>query len=135
MSDLLYQTLFRDLAGLLTMAPFGPNAAGVCELILNDRIPITLVRDDENDRLLIVGLINLPDDFPPKLLLNAAMNPLQTGGPGLGVDEETGLCMGWQTLLRPTLNAKQVLKTIEVLVQWIEQWEQLGRDHPNEGVK
>lgn len=126
MSDLFYRTLFRDLAGLLDMAPFEPNAAGVCELMLNRRMPLTLVCDDENSRLLLIGLVNLPKSFPAGLLLSAALNPLHTAGPGIGVDQATGLCMAWQILLRQTLSAGQVFNALQALVAWVEQWEKKG---------
>ncbi|GFM82423.1 type III chaperone protein ShcA [Pseudomonas cichorii] len=122
MSSLFYKTLLIDLSKHLEMRPLAFDAQGICNLIIDETFALKLVCNDIHERLLVIGLLELPKEPPLQRLLSGALNPMVTAGPGLGWDERSGLYFGYQSIPREKVSVPALIREIAALVEWIKVW-------------
>ncbi|MBI6798112.1 type III secretion system chaperone [Pseudomonas syringae] len=122
MSNLFYKTLLDDFSQGMKMQPLRFDGKGACNMIIDDTFALTLLRDDARERLLLIGLLDPPEDLPLQRLLAGALNPLVSAGPGLGWDEQSELYHAYQSIPREKATAQTLKSEIAALVEWMRQW-------------
>ncbi|MFJ4142014.1 CesT family type III secretion system chaperone [Pseudomonas sp. NPDC089734] len=122
MSGLFYKTLLIDLSKRLEMRPLAFDAQGICNLVIDETFALKLICNDVHERLLIIGLLELPKDPPLQRLLGGALNPMLTAGPGLGWDERSGLYFAYQSIPREKLSVPVLMREIATMVEWLKSW-------------
>lgn len=127
MSGLFYKTLLIDLSKHLEMQPLAFDAQGICNLVIDETFALKLLCNDVHERLLLMGLLELPKNPPLQRLLGGALNPMVTAGPGLGWDERSGLYFAYQSISREKVSVPTVIREIAALVEWIKRWRDI---HP-----
>lgn len=122
MNGLFYKTLLNDLSTALEMQRLAFDARGMCDLIVDDTYPLKLSCNAPHRRLLLIGLLEPPKELPLQRLLEGALNPLVSAGPGLGWDAGSGLYFAYQSISREKLSVTVLIHEIATLIDWIKSW-------------
>ncbi len=71
-----------------------------CIVMIEDKYSLCIRKDDENDRIILLG--NIADELPDPVdyslvtdLLDFGMAPVLTGGPAVGRDPVSGILTAW----------------------------------------
>lgn len=116
MSNLFYKTLLDDFSRSLEMQPLVFDENGACNMVIDNTFPLKLLCDYAHERLLLIGLLETPEDMPAQRLLAGALNPLFNAGPGLGLDEKNGLYYAYQIIPREKLGVSTLKREIAGLL-------------------
>ncbi|MCJ2370406.1 type III secretion system chaperone [Pseudomonas sp. RGM 3321] len=127
MSNLFYKTLLDDLSRSLDMQPLAFDDHGACNMIIDNTFALTLLCDHARERLLLIGLLETPEDIPQQRLLAGALNPLLNAGPGLGLDEKSGLYHAYQSIPREKLGVPTLKREIASLLEWMRSWREASQ--------
>ena len=112
MDDLFFDALLTELGERIGLDRLVFDAQGHCDVLLEGMAPITLRKDADNKRLVVIGHI---DSEPPlslapaqlSAMLEMALNPLLGKDPGIGWDQELGL-VAYQCLAADALSADRM---------------------------
>ena len=124
MNDVFIKTLFSSVYEKMGL-PQSLNAITEDhELVIDEQHPVFMRYDRNTEQLLLISQVEIatvPVSEQPELhkrLLRAALNPLRNLGPGVGIDDNTGLCFSYFMLARHAMNADLICKKLAELVDW-----------------
>ncbi|KPX76174.1 Type III chaperone protein ShcA [Pseudomonas syringae pv. coriandricola] len=127
MSNLFYKTLLDDFSRSLEMQPLVFDDHGTCNMIIDNTFALTLSCDYARERLLLIGLLEPHKDIPQHCLLAGALNPLLNAGPGLGLDEKSGLYHAYQSIPREKLSVPTLKREMAGLLEWMRGWREASQ--------
>lgn len=122
MNDLFIKNLFADVMKRMQLDTEGLPASHEYSLMIDEQYPVLLRYDAPTERVMLIGSLDTQAAQDPGTLrtriLRAGLNPLRTGGPGVGLDEESGLYFSYVTLSRMSASADSICREMIALVEW-----------------
>nr|WP_298165796.1 CesT family type III secretion system chaperone [uncultured Pseudomonas sp.] len=122
MNDLFIKNLFADVMKRMQLDTEGLPASHEYSLMIDEQYPVLLRYDAPTERVMLIGSLDTQAAQDPAALrtriLRAGLNPLRTGGPGVGLDEESGLYFSYATLPRMSASADSICREMIALVEW-----------------
>lgn len=124
MTDKLISTLFQDFFTSLGMQPKACTSDEDYELVIDEQYPVLLRYDSQQQQVVLMGMLEAsqisPADLPVfyKQVLDAALNPLRGTGPGVGIDQASGICFSYFTLPRHSVTVDLIGTKLAELVEW-----------------
>ncbi|MBJ7222210.1 MULTISPECIES: CesT family type III secretion system chaperone [unclassified Brenneria] len=123
MSQLFYDTLLCAFADRLKMARLRLDKKGVCDLVVDNEIPLRLQQDARNQRLLLIALLGDVVNHNPQVLLEANLNLIR--GDNLiiiAADPSVKQFYACHAIEQSILTAELLLRKIAELVDYIRFW-------------
>ena len=124
MNDVFIKTLFSSVYEKIGL-PQSLNAiTDDHELVIDEQHPVLMRYDRSTEQLLLISQVEIAtisvSEQPElnKRLLHAALNPLRNLGPGVGIDDKSGLCFSYFMLARHAMNADLICQKLAELVEW-----------------
>lgn len=124
MTDKLISTLFHDFMASMGMSPKRCSSNEDYELVIDNEHPVLLRYDAQQEHVILMGMLKTdaipPADLPDfhKQVLDAALNPLRGSGPGVGIDQTSGMCFSYFTLPRHSVTVEIIRSKLAELVEW-----------------
>lgn len=122
MNDLFIKNLFADVMKKMELDTEGLPASHEYSLMIDEQHPVLLRYDAPTERIMLIGTLDaqsaLDQDALLRRILRAGLNPLRTDGPGVGLDESSGLYFSYVTLSRLSVSADSICREMIALVEW-----------------
>ena len=128
------EQLMSELSEKLEMTlDFGEDNA--IDLDIGGELTLNLRKDDENGVLSLAAVVadELPDALAPSMmveLMDLALNPLVSGAPAIGRENESGMMVAYVNLPVATVALSDFPEMVEAFIDFALVWKTKFRDMP-----
>ncbi len=96
---------------------------GNCLIMLEDKYSLCIKKDDDNDRIILLG--NVADELPDPVdyslvtdLLDFGMAPVLTGGPAIGRDPVSGILTAWAFVQTKNITPNDFTEAVKKFIEF-----------------
>ncbi len=94
-----------------------------CIVMIEDKYSLCIRKDDENDRIILLG--NIADELPDPVdyslvtdLLDFGMAPVLTGGPAVGRDPVSGILTAWAFVQTKSITPNDFTEAVKKFIEF-----------------
>ena len=105
------------------------------DLDIGGEVTLNIRKDDETDVLSLTAVVaeDLPDALDPSMmveLMDLALNPLVSGAPAIGRENESGMMIAYVKLPVRTIDPAEFPEIVEAFIDFSLVWKAKFRDMP-----
>jgi len=116
------EELLKELSKILGI-DLAFDEDGDCAVMIEDKYSLCIRKDDDNDRIILLG--NVADELPDPIdyslvtdLLDFGMAPILTGGPAIGRDPVSGILTAWAFVQTKNIMPEDFIAAVNKFIEF-----------------